>query len=152
MSKTSIKFQLNDADAVRELAKDPEVVIEIKKSILDGIAKRVAKCIEGDIAIAIKEAVSSFTHPKKANEIFDNPKYWSDAVLSDNMRDHVRAIVATKVRQEIEEVVEGFDANVQYVDAFNKRKKEIEQYDFDAAVQKFIASKLATSFGKLMMK
>lgn len=147
----TLKIILNDAETIKEVAKDPEVVKEIKKAIIDGVAKRVAKAIEGDIKDAIKNEIRKFTHPDKANAVFKN-YCWGDVALSDKMCNQVETIVKCKVQKEIDEIIEKFDVNKQYIDTFNRRKEEIEKYDFDAAVQKFIMSKLASSFGKLMMK
>ncbi|MCQ2300584.1 MAG: hypothetical protein MJZ81_10730 [Bacteroidales bacterium] len=151
MSKTQLKIMLNDSAAIAEIAKDPEVVIKIKKAIVDEVAKRTAKAIEGEIALAVKKEIDSFTHPDTENEVFKSGYgYWSSPVLSDEMRKHVEAIVASKVRNEIDEIVERFDVNAKYAEVFNKRKQEIEEYDFDKAVQKFISKKLAASFKKIM--
>lgn len=149
MAKTQIKIMLNDADAIAEIAKDPDVVIAIKTAILDGISKRVAKAIEGDIAAAIKAAVSEFTHPSKSNELFSSCGLWPP-VLSDKLREKVETLVARKVSDEIEDIVDAYEANAQYNEAFKRRKKEIEEYDFDKAVQKYIAKRVSKSFCKMM--
>lgn len=147
----NVKIMLNDEKSIAELAKDPEVVKEIKKAIIDGVSKRVAKTMEGEIAKAINEEIRLFTHPTKANEVFDKYGYLNTPILSSKMKKQIDALVAMKVRNEIGKIIDEFSANAEYVEAFNRRKKEIEAYDFDKAVEKFITSRLANSFGKLMM-
>lgn len=129
MSKTQLKIILNDSSAIAEIAKDPEVVIEIKKAILDGISKRVAKAIEGEIATAIKTAVNEFTHPSKKNELFSASWYWNSPTLSSELRETVKGIVSRKVNDEIQEIIDKYEANAQYNEAFERRKKELEEYD-----------------------
>lgn len=150
MAKTQIKIMLNDADAIAEIAKDPDVVIAIKTAILDGISKRVAKAIEGEIATAIQTAVSEFTHPDEPNALFSPSGYQWSPVLSDKLREQVKTLVSRKVSEEIEDIVDAYEANAQYNEAFKRRKKEIEEYDFDKAVQKYIAKRVSKSFCKMM--
>lgn len=150
MSKTQLKIMLNDSSAIAEIAKDPDVVIEIKKAILDGISKRITKAIEGEIATAIQTAVSKFTHPTKENELFSKSFSWGTPMLSRAMREHVEAIVSCKVREEIAEIVDKYEANAQYNEAFERRKKELEEYDFDGAVQKYLSKRLSESASKLI--
>lgn len=148
----NIKIMLNDEKSIAELAKDPEVVKVIKTAIIDGVSKRVAKTMEGEITCAIEKEIRSFTKPNKANEVFDKTSYYETPLLSSKMKKHIDEVVAMKVRNEIGKIIDEFSANAEYVEAFNRRKKEIEAYDFDKAVEKFITSRLANSFGKLMMR
>ena len=147
----NIKIMLNDEKSIAELAKDPEVVKVIKTAIIDGVSKRVVKAMEGEVAHAIEKEIRSFAHPNKANEVFDKVCSFETPTLSPEMKKQIDALVAMKVRNEIDKIIAEFPAKAEFVEVFNRRKKEIEAYDFDKAVEKFITSRLANSFGKLMM-
>lgn len=147
-----VKIMLNDKESIGELARDPEVQIRIKEAIIDEIGKRVVKIFRADLDDAIRLEVQSFTRPSKANEVFGKPSWGSEPVLSAKMKTEVEEFVRTKVRREIDTVVREFNANAEYIEAFKRRKEEIEAYDFDAAIQKFIARKLANLFGQAMLQ
>ena len=71
-SHNTIRIALNDADVLKELIKDPEVVVRCKDAIVKGVTKYVVNAAQTElnksIDAAILSAVQAYCQPERGKE------------------------------------------------------------------------------------
>lgn len=99
-SHNTIRIALNDADVLKELLKDPEVVVRCKDAIVKGVAKYVVNAAQTELNRSIDEAilyaVQNYCQPErgKESEWFKLGDSWYSRVrLTDKAKEAIKSAV-----------------------------------------------------------
>ena len=99
-SHNTIRIAINDEATLKELIKDPDVVVRCKDAIVKGVAKYVVNAAQTElnksIDQAITQAVQEYCEPKKGKESewFKHSESWySRASLTDKAKETIKSAV-----------------------------------------------------------
>lgn len=154
---TKVKIMLNDKESITELANDPDVQIKIKNAIVDTIVKRTVKVLNDDIMNQVRMAINKVIEDiktqkdKTLSDIFEKGD-WRGPSLTSTYRDYIRAEARNAMRCEVHEMIKELEVEMGkfYSETYERRKKEIEGYDFDKAVKEYIAKRVSGTIAKLI--
>lgn len=149
---TNVKIMINDREGVEKIAADPDVQIRIKDALVDGIAKRTVKAIQGEIEKEISNEIYKALHPKKGEKggLFGTPDIYGRAQLSKDAINEIHSAVKFAVTKEIENVISECDIKKEYEALIARKIKEVNEYNFEHAVNAYIHKKVESTILKLL--
>lgn len=137
----NIKIMLNKDEEITRLAQDPEVQIRIKNAIVDEVAERAAKEMEGDLVEYIDNKVRAL--------LFSNPNARYDRELRTDVKKELDKYISESMLPRIRDVANGmsekFDKEMS--DMLELYKKMFAKYDVEkllsSAAERFIKDRLS---------
>lgn len=158
----TMKIALNDADTLKELIKDPEVVVRCKDAIVKGVAKYVVNAAQTElnksIDAAITYAIQEYCQPEKGKEsewFKQSDSWYSKVRLTDKAKETIKSAVNDALLDKCLDVVKDTADNnaKQSMDiAIADKIQQIASIDVEEAFNKrldaFIQERLSRKFGK----
>ena len=161
-SHNTIRIALNDADVLKELIKDPEVVVRCKDAIVKGVAKYVVNAAQAELNKSIDDAilyaVQAYCQPEKGKESewFKLSDSWYSKVrLTDKAKETIKSAVNDALFDKCLDTVKDTAENnaQQCMDmAIASKIQQIAEIDVEEAFNKrldaFIQERLSRKFSK----
>ena len=146
-SNNTIRVAINDEATLKELIKDPEVVVRCKDAIVKGVAKYVLNAAQEELNKSIddfiRQAIQDYCHPRngKESEWFKETPYgaFGRVQVTERAREAIRNTVEDVLLRQCRDVVDNVTGNrvEQELDsAVASKLQEIGEFDVEEAFNK----------------
>ena len=117
-SHNTIRIAINDEATLKELIKDPDVVVRCKDAIVKGVAKYALNAAQTELNTSIrtfvKEAIHEYCRPDRGNEnkwFKPVDSVWGSVTLTDEAKETIKSAVNDALLDKCFDIVKDIAGN-----------------------------------------